>query len=135
MNSGASLAAAADLLNVGGGLTIAATGATLSMSDAGSTVLAPGTKFTLISYSGAWNNNTFSGFADDSTITLGVNQFVLNYNDISAGSSNFGGGSFTNAVTLTAVPEASAFWLGGAICLVVGLTVGTRKMLAKRPAA
>ena len=134
LDSNASPTPAADLINAAGALNIALSGAALTIADLGNTVLPANTKFTLISYSGTWNGNTFDTYADDSTITVGADQFVLNYNDTSAGSVN--GGSFTNAVTLTltAVPEANAFWLGGALCLVVGLTVGTRKMLGKRAA-
>jgi len=126
-----------DLLNANGVLNLPVTGgATLALTDAGNTVMTPGTKLTLISYSGAWNNAIFDGFADDSQFGLGVNQFVIDYNDPNGNlSTNLNGGSFTNYVTLTAVPEASAFWLGGAICLVLGLAVGTRKMIGTRVVA
>jgi fibronectin-binding autotransporter adhesin len=137
IDSSASLASAADLLNANGALAIATSGALLSIADAGNTVLPANTKFTLISYSGTWNGNTFDTHPDDSNIIIGANTFVLNYNDVSAGGSNFGGGSYTNAVTLTltAVPEAGPILLGGVLCLAIGLTVGTRKMFGKRAPA
>ena len=134
LNSSASPTPAGDLLNANGGLTIAATGAILSISDAGNTSLAPNTKYTLISYSGTWNGNAFASYADDSTISVGANHFVINYNDTAHGD-NFDGGSFTKFVTLTAIPEANAFWLGGAIFLVLGVSAGSRKLLGKRAAA
>jgi hypothetical protein len=135
VSSNASPTPSADLLNVNGDLTLAISGAALSITDVGNTSLPANTKFTLISYAGTWNGNTFDTHPDDSSITVGANTFVLNYNDTSGGSVN--GGSYSSAVTLTltAVPEANAFWLGGALCLVLGLTVGIRKMRGKRAAA
>jgi len=115
---------AADLVNANGNLTIAA-GALASITDIAGvpSILPGGTKFTLISYAGTWNNGVFAGKADDSTFTIGLNQFVIDYNGLSAGSVN--GGLYTNAVTLTtvvaAIPEASAFLCGVAatgVCLV-----------------
>ena len=47
----------------------------------------------------------FNGIADDSTITVGANSFTINYNDTTGGT-NFGGGAFTNRVTLT-IPGAA----------------------------
>jgi hypothetical protein len=38
------------------------------------------------------------------------NQWYINYDDLSAGSIN--GGAFTNAVTLTVIPEPAAALLG-----------------------
>jgi hypothetical protein len=70
-----------------------------------STALAAGTKFTLIGYTGSWDNGVFNDplnnpIADDSNVTVGVNTFTINYNDI-AGGSNFVAGPFTNYVTLS----------------------------------
>ncbi len=89
---------------------------TLTVTDLGSNIaLAEGTKFTLISYTalGGWNNGIFSGYADDSTFTLGNNKWKINYNDLSAGS-NF----TTDAqlfgdrfVTVTVVPEPATWGL------------------------
>jgi fibronectin-binding autotransporter adhesin len=127
INSGASLTAAADLVNANGALNLGV-GTLLSISDLGSSLLAFGTRFTLINYSGTWDGGTFAGLPNYSTtLTIGSNRFAIRYDD-PAGGSNFGGGAFgpgTGHVTLTAVPEASAFLtvgLGGifaiaAICL------------------
>ena len=98
----------ADLLNVNGALALTGV-VTLNLTDLGANVPLPNnSKFTLISYSGAWNNTVFSGFADDSTFTLGSNQWSINYNDSAPGSN---GGSFANNVTLTVVPEPSSIVL------------------------
>ena len=61
-----SLAAAADLVNANGNLLIAST-AMLNLVDIGTpiNVVQPGTKFTLISYAGTWDNGTFAGRPDD----------------------------------------------------------------------
>ncbi len=108
---------AADLNNVGGNLALA--GVALSASDlgVGALPLAMGTKFTLINYGGTWNLGTFTGLANHSTnLVIGLNRFQIDY-DSTTGGSNFGGGSVgagSHYVTITAVPEASAF-------LVIGL--------------
>jgi fibronectin-binding autotransporter adhesin len=119
LNSSLALAVAADLANAAGALTIDPS-TLLSISDAGSTKLPYGTKFTLISYSGSWvqpaghpQPNHFAGLPNGSSFTLGMNQWNIRYDDPN-GDSNFGGGSFANHVTITAVPEASMF-------IVVGL--------------
>ena len=105
---------AADLVNANGALNITL-GAAANITDIAGvpSILPGGTKFTLISYAGAWNNGIFAGKPDDSTLMVGLNEFVIDYNGLSAGSVN--GGLFTNAVTLTtlaAIPEASAFLFG-----------------------
>ncbi len=117
-----SLAAAGDLVNANGNLSIAGT-AILNLIELGSptNVVQGNTKYTLISYAGTWDTGTFAGRPDDSIISLGVNQFVINYNDITGGS-NFGGGLYGNGidphfVTLTAIPEASAFVMVGLVML------------------
>ena len=106
LNSTVALASAMDLINANGALSILA-GSTLSLTDlaATSTALAPGTKFSLISYSGAWDGGIFNGLPDDTgTITAGANTFKINYNDTTGGA-NFTGGLYTNFVTLS-VPSA-----------------------------
>lgn len=100
-----------DLLNVDGDLSFDGT-VTLSLTDLGSnSLLALGSKFTLISYFGTWDGNTFSGFADDSEFTLLGNEWRIDYNDVSAGSLN--GGTYSNAVTLTVIPEPTTAMLAG----------------------
>lgn len=107
-----------DLLDSTGLLDIAA-GTTLTLTELASGILAQGSKLTLISYSGGWVNTELftylgSSLADDSTITLGSNTWLFNYND-STGGSNFtsdqaGASSF---VTMTVIPEPAAALLGG----------------------
>jgi autotransporter-associated beta strand protein len=135
INSSVALASAADLLKTNGNLSIAA-GSLLSLADVATTPIALpiGTKFTMVSYSGTWDGGTFDGAADDSNVTIGLNEYVINYNDTTGGS-NFGGGSFSNYVTLTAVPEVNASLLGGLVTLVVGAAIGGRKLFNKSATA
>jgi len=128
IDSSAVLAAAADMLNDSAGLSIAA-GSLLTLADVAATptMVPVGTRFTMISYDGTWDNGTFNGAADDSVVTLGGDYYVINYNDENPGV-NFGGGTFSNYVTLTAVPEVNASLLGGLVTLIVGLAVGGRKL-------
>ena len=113
----------ADLLAITGNLSFSGS-PVLDLSDLGSTPLADGTKLTMITYTGTWNNGTFNGLADDSTFSPGgANSFVINYNDTTGG---------VNSVTISAVPEASAVMLGGLICGVVGLAYGGRSMLRRK---
>jgi autotransporter-associated beta strand protein len=134
LNSNLSFSVGADLLDVSGNLSIAPTGALLAITDAGSTSLTS-VKYTLISYSGTWNGNSFASFPDDSTVVIGSNSYVINYND-STGGTNFGGGAFGNFVTLSisAIPEASSILLGGTLSLALVLAVGLRKTLKTAPA-
>src|SRR5690606_17313319 len=59
------------------------------------------TKLTLLTYDGAWSNNTFDGYANNSTFNLGGNECRIQYDDTPSGSAN--GGAFNQAVTLTAL--------------------------------
>lgn len=101
-----------DLLNVNGNLDLNGT-VTLNLTDLGSgSILADGTKFTLISYAGTWTpGDIFNGYADGAVFSMFNNDWIINYDDLSAGSVN--GGDFTNAVTLTAVPEPSVMLMAG----------------------
>jgi autotransporter-associated beta strand protein len=131
INTDLSLTAAADLVNANGNLGIFA-GAILALADLGNTILADGTKFTLISYAGTWNGGIFDGYADDSLVTVGVNRYVLNYNDPTGGQ-NFGGGDYANNVTLTAaVPEASSFIFGAIVCIALAGVHFGRKLVVRR---
>jgi autotransporter-associated beta strand protein len=132
---------AADLVNAES-LSIAA-GAILAISDAGNTPLALGTKFTLISYSllGGWDGGLFTYnsllLGDDTFLTVGVNQFKIDYNDGEPGD-NFTGDTPSNDVTnyvtitrenqTTAVPEASVFLFGCLACAALGLVAGVRRL-------
>ena len=101
-----------DLVDVNGNLDLNGT-VTLSLLDLGAgAALANNSKFALISYAGTWTpGDIFNGYADDSVFTLFGNEWLINYDDTSAGSLN--GGAFANAVTLTVVPEPGAVLLGG----------------------
>lgn len=89
-----------------------------------STAVADGTKLTLIGYDGAWNGGIFAGLADDSTFTLGANQWMINYNDTTGGT-NQSGGAHTSYLTLTAgqVPEPST----GLLALLASLGILRRR--------
>jgi hypothetical protein len=124
-----STAVTADLLNaMTGSLTIATGGAgvALDLSDLlpSGSQLAFGTKFTLISYNGAWNGGTFVGAPNLGVVTVGMNQFRISYNDKNAGG-NFTTETALNTsgqfVTLTAVPELGSFITMGLVgCCVLG---------------
>jgi autotransporter-associated beta strand protein len=100
-----------DLLNVDGNLDLDGT-VSLDLVDLGTaSLLTAGTKFTLISYAGSWTaGDVFDGYADDSMFTFAGNEWLINYNDMTAGSVN--GGAFANGVTLTVVPEPACSLLG-----------------------
>jgi autotransporter-associated beta strand protein len=96
-----------------------ASGALLTLTDlATSTALAYGSKLSLISYSGGWDPGeefTYLGspLLDDSTFTLGANEWRFNYNDTLEGL-NFASDSPNGQsyVTMTVVPEPGAALLG-----------------------
>jgi len=104
-----------DLVLANGLLDLNAT-TTLTLTETASGTLTPGSKLTLVNYSGAWNSGTFTYLSnpllDDSTFTLNSNTWKINYNDTTGGS-NFASeqGQFgTNSyVTLTVVPEPGSF--------------------------
>lgn len=129
IDSSAATSVGADLLLVNGGFDLAGTVA-LSLADvAGTPVAVPeGTIFTMVNYTGAWNNGLFSfggtPLASGDTFTAGLNTWQIDYAATSGGA-NFAGeqvsGSFVN---LTAVPEpaslaaaafATAAFLGAAL--------------------
>jgi hypothetical protein len=98
----------------------------MNLSDALTTELPLGTKFTLISYGGAWNGGEFQGYADGSLFTVGLNGFAIHYNDTPAGAVN--GGSQAHAVTIvtSAVPEPTTM----AIMALGGLPMLMRRRRA-----
>jgi autotransporter-associated beta strand protein len=94
-------------------------GTTLTLTELFSGTLAVDSKLTLISYTDGWTptelfNYMGSPLADDSTFTLGANQWLFNYDDTSGGG-NFGGDQSGAArfVTMTVIPEPTAAMLGG----------------------
>lgn len=108
-----------DLAYSSGTLSIAS-GTFLTLTQLASGILPAGSKLTLISSAGAWDGGLFSyngnTLADDSTIVLGGNEWLFNYND-SSGGSNFSGDQIgaTNFVTMTVVPEPNAAMLVGGL--------------------
>ena len=91
---------AADVLSINGNLNIDAA-STLMVSDIGAGTPASGSKFVLISYTGAWNGVTFAGLGDGTTVTLGANQYLIKYNETISGTNK--------AVTLTVVGGFSSW--------------------------
>ncbi len=95
-------------------------GTTLTLTELFSGTLAVNDKLTLISYTGGWTSGELfnylgSTLADDSTFTLGANQWLFNYNDTTGGS-NFTAdqSGAVNYVTMTVIPEPNvAALLGG----------------------
>lgn len=106
-----------DLLDSSGTLDLTGT-VNLTLTELSSGVLALGSKLTLINYNGAWNGGTFTYqgnvLADDSTITLGGNQWLFNYDDTTGGS-NFASDQIGSSgfVTMTVVPEPGVALLSG----------------------
>lgn len=98
----------ADLGNIAGNLTITA-GAVLDLVQLGT--YTANDKFTLFSYSGTLTG-TFAGLADDSNFTAGGGDWLINYNDTTGGEN---GGTYSNFVTITAVPEPNAAMLVGGL--------------------
>jgi hypothetical protein len=107
---------------------------TLSVDDVAVTDVLYANKLTLLSYDATKAPiGTFAGRPEGSLVTIGVTDYAIHYADIEPGL-NFdapASGTGFNYVTLTAVPEADAFILGGLICMVVGLVHGGRKLFPK----
>jgi hypothetical protein len=107
----------ADLQKVTGDLNLTGiVNLTLTDLAALDTAFSDGTTFSLINYTGAWNNGllTFGGneIANGSNFTAGLNTWRLDYDETSGGL-NFDTEYVTgNFVNITAVPEPSAALLG-----------------------
>jgi hypothetical protein len=137
------LTQAMDLVNVSNpGVLSISTGATLNFTHVAGTPLAlpVGTKLTLFSYTTLDTTSGFGNFAgkpEGFTGLLGANEWKIAYQDTVAGV-NFQTEALANGsrfVTITVVPEASGMLLGSLVCLVIGITVGGRKLLLRRAAA
>lgn len=117
-----------DLAYATGTLDIAS-GTMLSLTELNSGNLAFGSKLTLISYLSdggvtGWNDGLFTygagAVADDSTLVLGSNTWLFNYNDTIGGNNFSGDQSGANRfVTMTVVPEPAAALLGGVAVLLL----------------
>lgn len=90
----------ADQLNLATDLNIDAN-VELSLANLGAGLLIRGTKFTLISYDGSWNNGVFNGFANNAVFNHTGIKFRIQYDDAPYDSLN--GGAYNKAVTLTAL--------------------------------
>jgi autotransporter-associated beta strand protein len=114
LNGGASTA---DLVNVTGTLDLS--GATVNWSNLGT--YTPGDKFTLFAYTPGNLSGVFAAYADDSLQTFAGGQWIVNYDDTTAG---LNGGTGTAFVTITAppIPEPS----------MILLAAGAVPMLLKR---
>ena len=126
VDSSVSNALGADLQIISGDLTLTGT-VNLTLADLASSpvVFANGTIFSLINYSGAWNDGVFTlggnAIADDTTFMAGLNTWLIDYNATSGGQ-NFAGeylGGSDSFVNITAVPEPSPAALLGAIGTII----------------
>ena len=104
----------ADLVAVGGVLTLSGVTLDLTGSNLASGVWGMNDKITLISYQGGGITSGFTGFTDNTSYTFGSNQWLFDYDATSAGanflSDTSGGTSF---VTMTVIPEPTVAVLGG----------------------
>ncbi|MEO5715437.1 MAG: autotransporter-associated beta strand repeat-containing protein [Luteolibacter sp.] len=94
---------AADLVDVNGTLLLA--NATLTLEDLGTYTL--GNKFTLFAYDAI--SGTFNDHLDDTIFSANGGNWFINYDDDQPG---VNGGTGTAFVTVTAVPEPSAAFIG-----------------------
>jgi len=132
MNSGStyqwetldSSAVGADLMKVNGALTLNGVNLDLTLANLAAGTWAVNDKLTLIAYGGTAITSGFTGYLDDSTYIFGFNEWVLNYNDTTAGSNYAGQAAGSpNFITfrLNAVPEPSALGLVLVTCAGLGL--------------
>lgn len=106
-------ASGADLMTVNGALSLTDVSLDLIGADLGLNIWNLGDKITLISYTGTGLTAGFTGYDDNTTYTFGGNQWLFDYNDAMAGGNFNSQATGTSFVTLTAVPEPSAAFLGG----------------------
>jgi autotransporter-associated beta strand protein len=118
LNSSVATSVGADLVVVNGNLSLDNPGTiTLTLTDlaVSPAAFALGTKFSLINYSGTWNNGLFTygagTLADGEAFVVGLNTWQIDYNATSGGvnfTSDYRTGSFVN---IEAVPEPSTYAL------------------------
>ena len=120
VDSSADLGIAADLQKVAGGLNLIGS-VMLNLSDlaSGKVAFATGTSFSLVNYTGAWNQGVFTynsaTLEDGGQFAAGLNLWQIDYNAATGGSnfnSQYAGGS-DSFVNITAIPEPRAALLGG----------------------
>jgi len=130
VDSGVGPTVGADLQVVNGTLGLTGT-VTLTLNNlSGTGTFANNTKFTLINYSGAWNNGLFtynsSLLNDGDTLTLNGQDWTIDYNDSNGGVNFSGDQVYTNFVTMTAVPEPAA-WILAAFGLTTAMVFRRRR--------
>ncbi|MEO5912993.1 MAG: autotransporter-associated beta strand repeat-containing protein [Luteolibacter sp.] len=120
LDSSVSPTVGADLQKVSGDLNLSGTVA-LTLADIALTnvALPLGATFSLINYTGSWNNGyfTFGGneIANNGQFTAGLNTWEISYNATEGGSNftgEFAGGS-DSFVNIAVVPEPASILLGG----------------------
>ena len=129
MDFGVATSVGADLQVVTGNLSLTGT-VTLTLANLTAGTFADNTKFTLINYSGSWNNGLFTylgnSLADDSTFSFNSQDWRIDYN-ASSGGNNFSSEQLgANFVTMTAVPEP-ATWALLAFSLTTVLVLRRRR--------
>lgn len=118
----------ADLMKISGALSLDGVNLDLALANLSAGTWAINDKLTLIAYGGAAISSGFTGYLDDATYTFGLNQWVLNYNDTSAGSNyatQAAGSAHFITFRLNAVPEPSA--LGLLLVTCAGLSLRRRR--------
>jgi len=116
VNSGVATSVGADLQKVTGALNLNSV-VTLTLTDLNltPTAFAVGTTFTLINYTGSWNNGLFtynsSLLADGANFTAGLNTWGIDYNATSQGLNFVGEQTAPNFVNITVVPEPTTSML------------------------
>jgi autotransporter-associated beta strand protein len=106
-----------DITGPGGfGLLSIGSNVTLSATDLTPGFIIGGVKFTLFRYNtGGWNGGTFTGLPDGKHFFIGPHEYVIDYNDTTAGlNSGTAGGEY---VTITTIPEANAFVTVGFVAI------------------
>jgi hypothetical protein len=133
VDSAAALGVAADLLVVGGSLSIAS-GTLLEFTDLAGQAATPfpvGTVFALVNYSGNWNSGLFTldgeELANNGSFLFNDNEWRIRY-DSPTGGVNFTGDyqADSSFVTITAVPEPTTLALLAAASLGLAALVRRR---------
>jgi autotransporter-associated beta strand protein len=133
-------AVSADVVNIlGSGTLTINNDVQLTFDDVATSemVIPLGTKFTLIRYAvggllGAAQK--FVGYDEGHVFSVGSNTFQISYNDLAGPGINFttdvDAGAYVTITSVAAIPEASAFWFGAAVC---GLAAAWRRWPRKKP--